>query len=700
MKYETYDSLLLAASGSICYISDPDTHELLYMSKAAMDMCGLTSHDQYKGKKCHQILQGSDVLCSFCADLTLPKDEPRRWEHFNERFCRWFDISMTPLTLDGRACMVTDIRDITARRDFQADFSGHVSTEDALFRFLHVLATEKDLHQAIDLFLSYIGQYYAADCAYIFEANHETNAFHSTFKWYQDDLTQSKDKLECIPKPLVENWLKTFDVSSQIFHIAPDTLPGHGHTLLVMPLTRDNDLVGFIGVRNPTQNSYYPGLLRSVSEFILAELEKRRLLEELERLSYIDILTETSNRNSYMKTISEYLLNPPDSLGVISLSINGLKSINERYGQKYGDDLIIRTAERTREHTNGQVYRTGGDEFIVFCPNCDRDSFTEMASQLTAAFRSEVEYSVSIGYDWDCGETELNDQLHRAQVWMRARKQHFYQTEFNKGRSTGSSADDLLKDIADNRFEVWFQPQVDLRTGVIAGAEALVRKRGETGGLIPPNQFIPYYEARNVLPHLDMHVLDTTLAAIRKVRDQGQDISVSVNFSRSTLMIPNFAEQFHEMCRRHGVPPSCITVEVTETISALGHDTLHELLDYIRSTGLRLSLDDFGSKYSNLAILTDIEFDEIKFDKSLVDDICTNPRGQIMLRDLIRMCHALQQNTHIVAEGIEQPEQADLLKDYLCDSVQGFHFYRPMPFDDFFSLITRNSSQTQPEGGR
>lgn len=695
MKYETYDSLLMAASGAICYISDPDTHELLYMSKAAMDMCGLTSHDQYEGKKCHQVLQGSDTLCSFCANHALSKVEPRRWEHFNDRLNRWFDISMTPITLDGKVCMAADIRDITVRRDFHASFPENVSAEDVLFRCLHVLATEKDLHRAIDLFLSYIGQYYAADRAYIYEANAETCAFHRTFGWYQDETPQINDAPEGIPQSMIETWLTP---PTQTFRFTPDMVSDH-NTLLVMPLTRDGDLVGFIGVRNPTQNSYYPGLLRSVAEFILAELEKRRLLEELEHLSYTDILTETSNRNSYMKTIAEYLVNPPSSLGVIALSINGLKGINERYGQKYGDDLIIRTADRIREYSSGQVYRTGGDEFIVFCPNCDRDSFTEMASKLTDAFYAEVEYSVSIGYDWDCGETELNDQLHRAQVWMRARKQHFYQTEFNKGRSTGSSADDLLKDIADNRFEVWFQPQVDLRTGTIAGAEALVRKRGENGGLIPPNQFIPYYEARNVLPHLDMHVLDTTLAAIRKIRDQGQEISVSVNFSRSTLLIPNFADQFHEMCKRHGVPPSCITVEVTETISSLGRETLQELLDYIRSTGLRLSLDDFGSKYSNLAILTDIEFDEIKFDKSLVDDICTNPRGQIMLRDLIRMCHALQQGTHIVAEGIEQSAQADLLKDYMCDSVQGFHFYRPMPFDDFFSLVARNNSQAQPEGG-
>jgi len=270
---------------------------------------------------------------------------------------------------------------------------------------------------------------------------------------------------------------------------------------------------------------------------------------------------------------------------------------------------------------------------------------------------------------------------------MRAEKQTYDHTAYTGGHLLGATpAAEVLDEIAAGHFKVYYQPKVDLQKKTVIGAEALVRKIDKDGTVIPPGQFIPQYEALNVLMHVDLHVLDTTLATLRTLRDRGLDLCISVNFSRSTLMMPDFVSRILSMCAQHGVPSSSIMLEVTETISTIDRDRLRDLLHEIRQAGLRLSLDDFGSKYSNTSILADIEFDEVKLDKSLVDDICHNTRSRTILKNLMGMCQELE-NTKVVAEGIETADQADLLTGFSCDCGQGFYFHRPMPYEQFLSLL-------------
>ena len=710
LNHDNYPALLMGLTKMIAYVCDPDTYELHYLSKAAMDVFGVSSSEVYKGKKCYEILHGAESPCADCSSCRLSEGKLYQRELYSEKLGRWFDVGDTLATHDGKQYRISMARDISARREIHSPLADDASTEDVLFRCLHVLATEPDLHHAIDLFLSYVGNYYQADRVHIFEIDYENRKFRSTFEWHREGNDWNSAPLKDIPLTMAKDIIGRFR-SGGAFSLDPICvdLDDHGgstlelrkrHRFLVTPLVHNDTLVGVLGISDPGRDDAYLGLLRSVSEFILAELEKRRLLEELETLSYTDILTQCANRNRYTKDMAELLLDPPGCLGVISLTINGLKGINETLGQQYGDELIARTARRLIDHTSGTVYRIGGDEFIVFSPNMEHDPFVTTVTDLIAAFRDETEYSVSIGYEWDAG-AELHEQIHRAQTWMHSRKQHFYQLEFVKGRSTGSSAEDLLNDIKNGRFEVWYQPQVNLQTGAIIGAEALVRKRDEEGNLIPPMQFIPHYEARNVISHLDMHVLETALSTLHKLRKDGIDLPISVNFSRATLLVPDFSAIFHRLCECYDVPHDRITLEVTETVSTLGLETLQELLSYFHNSGLRLSLDDFGSKYSNLAILTGIEFDEIKFDKTLLDDICVNARSRIILNDLIEMCRKLQTGTHIVAEGIEDAEQAEILKNYPHVSGQGYHFHRPMPLNDLRKLLENqknNEASTGKEG--
>lgn len=707
MIEEKFAHLMANTTGLIGYICDSETYELLYMTGAAMEAFGLTSSEQYKGKKCHQLLHGEDTPCSACAS-NLREGELYKWEYFNEKANRWLDITDTLVSMDGKKYKISVARDITSRRNAHTPLPEDASTEDVIFRCLHILSTQKSLQNAIEQLLACVGKYYKADRAHICEINKATQTFSSVFEWHREGNDWDSSVLTDIPLSAARNLIRRLnidkDIPSEPFYVELDELPNvtleKKHRIMVTPLVHDGELTGIFTVNDPERNIGYMSLLRSVSDFIMAELDKRRLLHDLERLSYTDILTGVQNRNSYRKTISEYQVNPPSCLGVLAISINGLKAVNENIGHEFGDELIIRTAKRLREYTKGAIFRVGGDEFIVFSPDMEHDSFVTTVTDLIAAFRDETEYSVSIGYEWEAGDGDLNAQINRAQTWMHSRKQHFYQSEFTKGNSTGTSAEDLLKEIKDGRFEVWYQPQVDLKTGAIIGAEALVRKRDEDGKIISPGYFIPAYEARNIISHLDMYVLDTALDAVKQIQNEGLgSLNISVNFSRATLLVPDFSSLFRRLCESRDVPSNCITLEVTETISALGRETLQELLAYFHTSGLRLSLDDFGSKYSNLAILNNIEFDEIKFDKTMIDDICSNPRTQVILQNLIQMCRTLQHDTHIVVEGIEERDQADLLKDYYCDCGQGYHFYRPMPLPQLIELLHEHSKVNTEKGG-
>lgn len=699
MNTENYDSLIMSASGSICYLCDVKNYELLHLTQPGMEVYGLTSHEEYRGKKCYEVLQGRTSPCPFCNNSKLSRDRPIRWEHYNEKLCRWFDITDTLTTVDGRVCRLEIARDITARKDHSLqEFSGSMSMEDVLFRCLHVLATEKSMDEAVNQFLASVGSYYKAARTYIFEFDLEKGVTNNTFEWCGPGVSREIDNLQQIPLEVVDDWVKKFrtDGAFAISSLEAERDPNSEEyrllqmqgisSLLAAPLMREQEIVGFIGVDDPEQNGGNPGLLRSVSEFILAELERRRLMEELERINYTDILTGVSNRNGYRKAIRELLAAPPSCLGVLTVSHNGLKVINESFGQKYGDEIIIRTAQRLCQLVKGQVCRIGGDEFVVFCPNMSRQEFTDMVTELRDVFSREQEYSLSMGWDWDDGGTDVNGQLLRAEEWMRAQKQRYYQDEITKGRSVGNAADDLFRDIENKRFTVFYQPQIDLRTGEVSGAEALVRKLDENGGIIPPGQFLPFYEARNIMQHLDMHVLELVLADLQQLRSQGIELHTSVNFSRSTMLGDTFAQEVCAKCEAYGIPTSCITVEVTETIADMSRETLRRLLSGIRETGLKLSLDDFGTKYSNLSILTDVEFDEVKFDKTLVEDICSSGRSQIVLGRLMQMCRQLQQS-RIVAEGIEDVGQVEILKSYGCDCGQGYYFHRPMPLADMICLL-------------
>lgn len=185
---------------------------------------------------------------------------------------------------------------------------------------------------------------------------------------------------------------------------------------------------------------------------------------------------------------------------------------------------------------------------------------------------------------------------------------------------------------------------------------------------------------------MDLFVLQIVCGDIRKWLDQGYNIRISVNFSRITLLESGIVEAIKDICAQHHVPTSVIMIEVTESVGKMDNEQMKELTANLKAAGFSISLDDFGSQYSNLAILAAMDFDEVKFDRSLVNKLEENEKSRIVLESGLGLCRALK-GTASLSEGIETKGQADLLTAYKCDYGQGYYFSKPIPKDQFDAYL-------------
>lgn len=663
MKPEEYDALLMEHSNSICYICDTETYSILHLTKAAMEMYGLKSPDDYAGQKCYELLQGLDAPCPFCTNQQLRCGENYCWEHYNEKLQRWMSVTDTLLYIDGHPCRMESAHDITAQKQRMSQLSEQLTVESVLIKCVRILVHERDLKKAMIHFLETIGQFYCARRAYITQLESDSSTMKSTFEWCAEDFSAQTDALPEVP------------------------------SFLSAPLMNNGKITGFLGVDTPLKNSDNLTLLHAASDFIMEELEKRRLMSELEYASYTDMLTGLKNRNQYIRMLQEYSWNTPDTLGVIFIDINGMKKTNDTYGHRFGDYVITKVASIMSEFLHDNLFRIGGDEFVALCENISKEEFQETVTNLRREFVNDKDCDVSLGCIWRSGELDINDLILQADDLMYAEKQSYYHTVLRTGRVARTGmASEVLREITEDRFVVFYQPQFDIKSHAIVGAEALIRKKESDGTLIPPDRFIPFYEMEGVIRHVDLYVLDTVCQNIQKWQEQGISLNISVNFSRVTLLEPRIVDTILDICGRYNVSSSQITVEVTESISKMDHAELKLLVHNLSEAGFSISLDDFGSKYSNLSILTALDFDVIKFDKTLVDELEHNPKSQVVMQNSIQICQDLT-NTLSIAEGIETRGQLDLLSDYACDYGQGYYFSRPLSLEQFDKLLTKHAGK-------
>ena len=369
--------------------------------------------------------------------------------------------------------------------------------------------------------------------------------------------------------------------------------------------------------------------------------------------------------------------------------------INEVYGYAVGDAILNRFAKYlqdcphgvyfsriTSDHYSGLIWEEddsleGIREYLnEFCESINRE-YSLCNLTLVCGFCKVESRDVSVSAMVDCANVARKHAKNKAETCC-----VLYTEEIKERTETEMSIVASMSSALENReFQVYLQPKVSLHNDKSVGAEALVRWRKSDGTMFYPDQFIPVFERNGFITKVDFYVLEEVLRYLRNAIDQGEEVvPVSVNFSRLHNDDDNFVDKIQALLEKYDIAPSLLEAEVTESVYMYDFKGLREKARRLQELGVMVSIDDFGSGYSSLNVLSKVAADIIKLDRQFLieDETGSSPE---FIKYLINMIKHL--GYQIIAEGVETKEQAEMLKGANCDMVQGYYYARPMPIEDF-----------------
>ncbi len=459
------------------------------------------------------------------------------------------------------------------------------------------------------------------------------------------------------------------------------------------------------------------GLVRDVSD---AKRAHERLLHDAVHCS----LTGLPNRELFLDRLrtvvtrakSENHIRP----SVIFIDLDKFKSVNASFGMVRGDSLLLTVARRLQRHLgpNDTVARVGGDQFaMLFIGEQEARNLAALAERVRRSLRApiplanqEIILTGSIGIAiWDGAQANDDDLLKEAELAMYRAKRggadriEVFEPGMRRDRDDRIQIEnDLRKALERNQLKVLYQPIVYLPTKELAGFEALVRWEHPKLGLLNPVAFIPVAEESDLIIKLGSHVLlraahDAARWQIELPRAE-RPLFVSVNVSSRQLFRPEAVQEMRHILGRNIVPKGVLRLEVTESLVMENPEQAVEVLETLRASGADLAMDDFGTGYSSLAYLQRFPFDTIKVDRELVRGSAT-ANGAAIMRSIVALAHEL--GKRVVAEGVEQTEEATFLRGIGCEYAQGFHFGEPIPERDVLQLlkmVRKSERKLQPRG--
>jgi diguanylate cyclase (GGDEF)-like protein len=390
-------------------------------------------------------------------------------------------------------------------------------------------------------------------------------------------------------------------------------------------------------------------------------------------------------------------------MALLLIDLDRFKEINDSCGHDYGDLILRQLNPRLRSAVRETdfVARLGGDEFALLLPGSDRQAAVQIAERVMSRLVTPIEangqqfdISASIGITVypDHGDN-ANDLLRHADVAMYAAKRaHSGYEVFTSGQADNAPRrltriSELRKAIEEGRLLLHYQPKIELATGQVSGAEALVRWPHATEGLIPPAEFVPLAEQTGLIRPLGLWTLGAALRQCVEWHAAGFDIGVAVNLATENLQDANLCSTIVGLLTDLKLSPGWLTIEVTESTMMADPNRAKALLGWLHETGIRVSIDDFGTGWSSLAYLKNLPVDEVKIDRVFVKEMTTDRQSACITRAVIDLGHNL--GLKVVAEGIEDQTTQNLLTEFGCDTAQGYLFSRPLPSNDFLHWITR-----------
>jgi diguanylate cyclase (GGDEF)-like protein len=437
--------------------------------------------------------------------------------------------------------------------------------------------------------------------------------------------------------------------------------------------------------------------LAGLADQATSALEKAELVDQVHAQATTDALTGLANRRLLTDWITSAIESHSSTRqpALLFIDLDRFKVVNDTLGHAAGDELLKAVACRLQEslRTDDLVARLGGDEFTVLLPSVrDATAALDVGEQVVAALAEPIEVDgrtlhvrCSVGVLLISTETTgVSEALRDADAAMYAAKKaggnRCVLYDPDRFRSDSDALDlesDLYTAVTEEHLHLAYQPQVELTSGAVVGAECLVRWNHPTRGLVPPDRFLPVAEATGLIVPLDLWVLRNACEQGAQWWRDGLQLRLAVNVSARTLTDSRFVPSVIEALASSGLPPAALEIEMTEATAISDTDTVRAVLDALRGYDVSVAVDDLGTGYSSLSWITTFPVDRIKIDRSFVADLSIGGRGEPLVEAIVSMAHRLGHG--VIAEGVETAAQMRRLLAMGCTEAQGFYFGRPGP---------------------
>lgn len=438
------------------------------------------------------------------------------------------------------------------------------------------------------------------------------------------------------------------------------------------------------------------------------------LLKELNHVMNYDPLTGVYSKNKFFSASKALLTSNPDKqFAFLRLDIDRFKLINSFFGNVSGDELLRYMARRIREFAKTTECCTFGridaDVFGIFTPYQGKERTIEQMEQAVSRMKSLTpNYSIMLVYGVYIvtdRELPISQMCDRAALAAKTVKGHYMKSFAfydDKMRLSIENEQNIINEMSDalenHEFVPYYQPKYDVKTNKPVGAEALARWIHPTKGFISPGVFIPIFEKNGFISKLDFYIWECVCKQLKEWKDSGVPLfPVSVNVSRVNLYNPNLAKIIIELTKKYDVDPKYFNIEITESVYTDKNIMIDDVTNLLRSNGFTILMDDFGSGYSSLNVLKDVQVDVLKMDMMFMFKAKYDGRAETIISSVIRMAKWL--NIPVIAEGVDKAEQVDFLRSVGCDFIQGFYYAKPMPAKEYEKLISDQEKLTSHETG-
>lgn len=424
----------------LVYVADADTYEFIYMNRKALSICGLTSLEQTRGKKCYEVLQNASAPCEICNNRELVPGQFKEWRYYNPVYDRHTMVKDTVIERDGRRLRIEIAIDISADTRQNEIIRDYQTREALINEALRTAMQASDPETSLKIAIEYLGKALGGDRVYIFEKNAE-GGDDNTYEWVANGVSPQKDSLQNVPPEVCEGWYRLFSddrcvVINDIEEVRTKNPLQYEilkrqdiSSVTVVPLCDDGRVIGFYGVDNPPAESlhYITDMLLIMGHFIESLLKMRNLVRNLQRMSYLDQLTQVGNRYAMVKYTED--MHPGESVGIVYGDITGLKRVNDSKGHTAGDQLILSSCTCMKDAFGdvGKLFRIGGDELVAVCAGIGEADFQERFEKLKKIME-EFSVNMAVGAEWkSAGTAGINDVLAAAEAQMYRDKAAYYQ---------------------------------------------------------------------------------------------------------------------------------------------------------------------------------------------------------------------------------------------------------------------------------